>query len=357
MHRFIWQANFLANKGEFVLIAKALDIHMCENSKNPALRTETQDSIDADETLKIINSGAITADNAMALMRRGFYIFGYDLALRGFSEHVELKFSCFTLVERKDGSKKLMFKPPPHKAGKGGLKKPMRENDYKDVALFERLDIPALCPVKCYLDIKALRDAAEAGGKVLPDRVYMGCQRQKVGGVWVMLNAFTCQPLGKHSIANLPPSICEIAGITRRTGHCIRASAATDCQAANLPDAVGMKITRHAQVGTYARYNHPSEDQQEVVTGKRRAAQLGLPYAEGTPPAAKKVALSGDRVAFKDVTNVAAPATFGAPAVPEPSAAGCGDPLVIMKELISAQSVAMAQQLATAFQTLMGIKD
>jgi hypothetical protein len=147
----------------------------------------------------------------------------------------------------------------------------------------------------CFKEMDGLRtDAARVSTKLLTDRFYLQpkWKHNKDGSIenqW----AYNTAPMGKGAIAKFVPSMCEAAGIPRRTNHSLRASATTDLKNSGVPDSVGMQVTRHKSIAAYNKYDHPSDKQQRALATKRRATQLG--QGEGSPPSAKQLAVRTPR--------------------------------------------------------------
>jgi hypothetical protein len=276
------RVNFLARTGPFNMVRKALDKHMIKNSKDPSLRSKGHDSFNDEENNKIVASGILTQKNAMSLNTRANAIFGYEGGFRGESEHSLLKWSAFEL-----GEDVLYYQPGPSKGAQGGLDRPLTEKALERRTFYPRPDEPALCPLLCFKEMYALRtEAALKSSKPLPDRFYLQPKfKFDKDGVMEYVWAYNAVPMGKNAVAKFVPAMCEAAGITRRTNHSLRASATTDLKNSDVPDSVGMQVTRHKSVAAYNRYDRPSDKQQQaLLVKKRRAEQLGR-GEESLPPA------------------------------------------------------------------------
>jgi hypothetical protein len=167
--------------------------------------------------------------------------------------------------------------------------------------------VPALCLLICFKEMEdGLRtDAARVSAKPLPDRFYLQpkWKHNKDGSIEYQW-AHNAAPMGKGAIAKFVPSMCEAAGIPRRTNHSLRASATTDLKNSGVSDSVGMQVTRHKSIAAYNKYDHPSDKQQRALATKRRATQLGGQGGESPPPA-KQLAV---RTPLQDISaNVPLP--------------------------------------------------
>ena len=76
---------------------------------------------------------------------------------------------------------------------------------------------------------------------------------------------YTSIPVGKNMLQKMLPTMCEEAGITRRTNHSLRATGATDMFHANIPEKVIQSRTGHLSLKALRMYENPTDEQHSAA--------------------------------------------------------------------------------------------
>jgi hypothetical protein len=151
------QVLFLAKDGRFVSVYNALDSHMREASHDPALANVTkQKRFTPQEKKAIRDSGLFQKLDSWSLMCRTYWVIGYECCLRGCEEHVNCKWSDFSLEKDEDGFERVVYTFPPDKTANGGIEKHL---SHEPAMLYPNDESPSECPVRLYKELALLRPA------------------------------------------------------------------------------------------------------------------------------------------------------------------------------------------------------
>lgn len=119
-----------------------------------------------------------------------------------------------------------------------------------------------MCPVHVY---KVYREHRPAKCCSPGDRFYLQPTKalKSESDVW-----FTCQPLGKNSLANIAKNMATQAGLgsANRTNHSARKTAIETLLHRDIPPTSVMQLTGHKNVQSLNSYSNLSVDQQREVS-------------------------------------------------------------------------------------------
>ncbi len=196
--------------------------------------------------------GILGTSTPLSLLRSVFYYNGKMFCLRGGEEHRQLKFSQLKRV-----SKGYIYTENGSKNRSGGVAQMKVEN--KVVPSYAVDEIGERCHVHL-LDLYRKRVPSEALAK---DTFYLR-PLEKVGDTpdspW-----YTCVPIGKNTLQQMLPKMCEEAGIARRGNHSLRATGATAMFRANLPEKVLQSRTSHISLKALRMYENITDEQHSAA--------------------------------------------------------------------------------------------
>jgi hypothetical protein len=222
---FVMQVELFAQWGPFKSVLSEVNKHMIANSLVEDLCVKHEKRVLPEEKDLIRACGVLNFNNAMELCRVVYYVYGYELGLRGCGEHVNAKWSDFNYCSKTDS---LTYTFPPDKTQKGSCKKP---HAWVPVTMHRNHQFPDECPVALYLELQKRRPENS------DDRLYLqpnhsGSQSK---GNFRRLDNFTRGPLGKAMIGQFMHQICEAARIQDRAGQSLRRTFVSDMVLSGVP--------------------------------------------------------------------------------------------------------------------------
>ena len=227
----------LLDQAEFVALCNVVDNTMKQRHSQGLGIRKSSDVISLKHEDKLFNEGILGEDSPMQLLNTVIYMVGLHCALRGGSEHSNLRrIGCnsqFSFEQDDAGVDRLVYVVDPlQKTNQGGL---VCKAKSKRVVVYGASD-KRRCLVR--LIKKYIRLLPETK---LCKKLYFRCRKNPQPSVW-----YCDQPYGINRIKATVKEICKSGGINGNfTNHSLRATCASHLYDKNVPEQLIKAITGH----------------------------------------------------------------------------------------------------------------
>ena len=247
----------LLDDDKFVNVRNCLDNRMKELSREGHVHPRNQAvPITLEQENDMWERNILGGSNPKQLVDTLLYLFGVHFALRAGIEHRSLRVgpNSQITVHEENNFKYLLYKEDVSKTRQGGLKH--RKIIPKQVRAYENVFQPDRCIVKLYKKYLSLRPA-----NLKSNDFYLRPLANPRSNCW-----YTCQPIGKNTLANVVSEIAKKAGIDGRvTNHSLRATAASRLYNENYDEQLICEVTGHRSNAVRS-YKRTSENQLKSVS-------------------------------------------------------------------------------------------
>ncbi|XP_072042901.1 zinc finger MYM-type protein 2-like [Amphiura filiformis] len=205
---------------DFLQVKNTLDSVMQDRAKlGLGIRRKQAQVITVQEEERLWQQNVLGCSNPTQMLNTLFYLIGLNFALRGGQEHRDLRWknSQIQMLTNENEETFLRYTEDASKTNRGGLKH--RKLQPKVVDAYENKKDRSRCIVTIFKKYEYHCPPEDKR----PDALYLRPLVKPRGAVW-----FTCQPLGRHKLANIVANICKQGGLGGyRTNHSLRATAAS----------------------------------------------------------------------------------------------------------------------------------
>lgn len=236
--------NFFRSSN-FLPINKALNASMILSKRcGASLKRKSAETIDLSDEKKLWES-SFGSEDADKLLNTLFYLNGLHFALRGGTEHCDLRIDQFEISER-NGRKCLIYRECTSKTNQGGLRDVRRQD--KEVVHFENTEDKTKCHIALFEKFVSVRPPNI-------ERFYLQAATGRGAKYW-----YTTRPIGKNTLSKMVEKFCSTAGVKgRKTNHSLRATCATRLYESGIDEQLIMERTGHASVQGVRCYKRTSD--------------------------------------------------------------------------------------------------
>ena len=259
----------LLDQPQFLTLRNVVDNTMKERHCAGLGKRRSSDIISLDHENKLFNRGVLGDSSPEQLLKTVIYMVGMHCALRGGSEHSNLRRpecdSQITFDRDTSGRERLVYtEDPPQKTNQGGL---FSKGMNKVVYIYGASKM-SRCPIYLFKKYIGLLPQTKSCRKL-----YLRVRKVPTPNVW-----YCDQPYGLNKLKTVVKDICKAGGIEGHfTNHSLRATCASHLFDQNVPAQIIKAITGHKSdcVRVYKRTSdHLRESASKMVSGEMKEKRV-----------------------------------------------------------------------------------